>query len=114
MQMVIGSLTCVFLLYAPTWIGLSGIWIGLALFMGIRSIAGFMRYVRFSHRVHTFLYKSTCCFSRKHNLIFRLNSREGPWKFLHEEAYQLQVVISHIMVIMMPPRLPASVGDLIF
>ncbi|KAI4381152.1 hypothetical protein MLD38_007259 [Melastoma candidum] len=60
-MMVAGSFTCILLLQAPSFLGLSGIWIGLAIFMGIRAIAGFMR----------------------------LYSKNGPWKFLREESYQL-------------------------
>ncbi|KAF8011344.1 hypothetical protein BT93_J1828 [Corymbia citriodora subsp. variegata] len=64
-MMAVGALSCVFLLYAPSIIGLSGVWSGLTLFMGLRTLAGYAR----------------------------LSSKEGPWKFLHGDDYNLQVAI---------------------
>jgi len=43
--MVVGAISSAFLLYAPSVIGLSGVWSGLTLFMGLRTVAGYMRYV---------------------------------------------------------------------
>ncbi|XP_044484434.1 protein DETOXIFICATION 45, chloroplastic-like [Mangifera indica] len=64
--MVIAAISCAFLLYAPNVIGLSGVWIGLTLFMGLRVIAGYMR----------------------------LYSKNGPWWFLQKDvASKLEVVI---------------------
>ncbi|KAF8011385.1 hypothetical protein BT93_J1865 [Corymbia citriodora subsp. variegata] len=64
-MMAVGALSCVFLLYAPSIVGLSGVWSGLTLFMGLRTLAGYAR----------------------------LSSKEGPWKFLHGDDYNLQVAI---------------------
>lgn len=64
-MMAVGALSSVFLLYAPSIVGLSGVWSGLTLFMGLRTLAGYAR----------------------------LSSKEGPWKFLHGDAYKLQVAI---------------------
>lgn len=44
--MVVGAISSAFLLYAPSVIGLSGVWSGLTLFMGLRTVAGYMRYVQ--------------------------------------------------------------------
>jgi Na+-driven multidrug efflux pump len=44
--MAVGAISSAFLLYAPTVIGLSGVWSGLTLFMGLRIVAGYMRYVQ--------------------------------------------------------------------
>ncbi|KDP43739.1 hypothetical protein JCGZ_22366 [Jatropha curcas] len=56
-MMVVGALSSAFMLYAPSIIGLSGVWSGLTLFMGMRTIAGYMR----------------------------LLSRNGPWWFLQDD-----------------------------
>lgn len=42
-MMIVGALSSVFLLYATPIIGLPGVWSGLTIFMGLRSVAGFMR-----------------------------------------------------------------------
>ncbi|XP_030955244.1 protein DETOXIFICATION 45, chloroplastic-like [Quercus lobata] len=42
-MMVVGAISSAFLLYAPSVIGLSGVWSGLTLFMGLRTVAGYMR-----------------------------------------------------------------------
>ncbi|PHU25246.1 MATE efflux family protein 2, chloroplastic [Capsicum chinense] len=42
-MMIVGALASIFLLYAPPIIGLPGVWSGLTIFMGLRSVAGFMR-----------------------------------------------------------------------
>lgn len=44
-QMLVGALSSIFLLYAPPIIGIRGVWYGLALFMGLRTAAGFIRYI---------------------------------------------------------------------
>ncbi|XP_066394761.1 protein DETOXIFICATION 45, chloroplastic-like isoform X2 [Miscanthus floridulus] len=63
-MMVVGAISSLFLLYAPQFFGLPGVWAGLALFMSLRVTAGFMR----------------------------LGWRAGPWWFLHkkEPKYKLQ------------------------
>ncbi|XP_066399881.1 protein DETOXIFICATION 45, chloroplastic-like isoform X2 [Miscanthus floridulus] len=63
-MMVVGAISSLFLLYAPQFFGLPGIWAGLALFMSLRMTAGFLR----------------------------LGWRAGPWWFLHkkEPKYKLQ------------------------
>ncbi|KAA8547575.1 hypothetical protein F0562_004004 [Nyssa sinensis] len=55
-MMVVGAMSSAFLLYAPSKIGLWGVWMGLALFMGLRTVAGFVR----------------------------LLSKDGPWWFLRD------------------------------
>ncbi|XP_059654183.1 protein DETOXIFICATION 45, chloroplastic isoform X2 [Cornus florida] len=42
-MMVVGAISSVFLLYASSNFGLRGVWLGLALFMGLRMVAGFIR-----------------------------------------------------------------------
>uniref|UniRef100_M1AGK8 Protein DETOXIFICATION n=1 Tax=Solanum tuberosum TaxID=4113 RepID=M1AGK8_SOLTU len=42
-MMIVGALASIFLIYAPPIIGLPGVWSGLTIFMGLRSVAGFMR-----------------------------------------------------------------------
>lgn len=63
-MMVVGAISSLFLLCAPRFFGLLGVWAGLALFMSLRMTAGFMR----------------------------LGWRAGPWWFLHrkEPKYRLQ------------------------
>ncbi|CDP01815.1 unnamed protein product [Coffea canephora] len=55
-MMVIGAISSAFLIQASSMLGLSGIWSGLALFMGLRSISGF----------------------------WRLSQKSGPWWFLQD------------------------------
>lgn len=68
-MMTVGAISSAFLLYAPSVIGLSGVWSGLTLFMGLRIVAGYMR----------------------------LSSRNGPWWFLQQEnepkARDMEVLI---------------------
>ncbi|KAK4605226.1 hypothetical protein RGQ29_013331 [Quercus rubra] len=64
-MMVVGAISSAFLLYAPSVIGLSGVWSGLTLFMGLRTVAGYMR----------------------------LSSKNGPWWFLQEDIPSLKVAI---------------------
>lgn len=61
-MMVVGAVSSGFLLYAPSVIGLSGVWTGLALFMGLRTAAGFLR----------------------------ISSKNGPWFFLQEDMQKLK------------------------
>ncbi|XWS33933.1 hypothetical protein CRYUN_Cryun22dG0125600 [Craigia yunnanensis] len=62
-MMVVGAVSSAFLLYAPSVIGLSGVWTGLALFMCLRTAAGFLR----------------------------ISSKNGPWFFLQEDVQKLKV-----------------------
>ncbi|XP_041012978.1 protein DETOXIFICATION 45, chloroplastic-like isoform X2 [Juglans microcarpa x Juglans regia] len=62
-MMVVGAISCTFLLYAPSMIGLSGVWFGLALFMGLRTVAGYMR----------------------------LLSKNGPWSFLQQDIQDFEI-----------------------
>ncbi|XP_059436669.1 protein DETOXIFICATION 45, chloroplastic-like [Corylus avellana] len=62
-MMIVGAICSVFLLYAPSIIGLPGVWLGLTLFMGLRTVAGFMR----------------------------LLSKRGPWWFLHRDFQRLEL-----------------------
>ncbi|GFS39387.1 MATE efflux family protein [Actinidia rufa] len=41
-MMIVGAISSAFLLYSPI-LGLSGVWFGLTLFMGLRTVAGYMR-----------------------------------------------------------------------
>ncbi|KAL6522495.1 Protein DETOXIFICATION 45, chloroplastic [Orobanche minor] len=43
-MMMVGATSCAFLLFAPKAIGLAGVWSGLTLFMGLRMLAGIIRY----------------------------------------------------------------------
>ncbi|KAJ6985878.1 protein DETOXIFICATION 45 [Populus alba x Populus x berolinensis] len=61
--MLVGLVSSAFLLYAPPIMGLPGVWSGLALFMGLRTVAGYMR----------------------------LLSKSGPWWFMHEDLEAVQV-----------------------
>ncbi|CAI9106235.1 OLC1v1005348C4 [Oldenlandia corymbosa var. corymbosa] len=58
-MMLVGAISSVVLLYAPSRYGLPGVWSGLTLFMALRMVAGF----------------------------FRIMSRESPWWFLHGGDY---------------------------
>ncbi|XP_028073856.1 protein DETOXIFICATION 45, chloroplastic-like [Camellia sinensis] len=42
-MMVVGAICSSFLLYVPSIFGLHGVWAGLALFMGLRTLAGYIR-----------------------------------------------------------------------
>lgn len=64
-MMIVGALSSVFLLYATPIIGLPGVWSGLTIFMGLRSVAGFMR----------------------------LSAKNGPWWFL-QDSQENEVAIS--------------------
>ncbi|XP_051134310.1 protein DETOXIFICATION 45, chloroplastic [Andrographis paniculata] len=62
-MMLIGALSSGFLLYAPTFFGLYGVWLGLTLFMGLRVVAG----------------------------VIRLLAPRGPWWFLHGDVKDLEL-----------------------
>ncbi|KAL5562379.1 hypothetical protein UlMin_032126 [Ulmus minor] len=62
-MMVVGAISSVFLLYAPSIIGLQGVWWGLTLFMGLRVVAGY----------------------------YRLFSKSGPWWFMHKELQRVEL-----------------------
>ncbi|KAI3947765.1 hypothetical protein MKX01_034430 [Papaver californicum] len=64
-MMLVGVLTSTFLLYAPPIYGIPGVWTGLSLFMGLRMVAGFMRFM----------------------------SKSGPWWFLHKDFQNSQVTV---------------------
>ncbi|KAL3527280.1 hypothetical protein ACH5RR_011936 [Cinchona calisaya] len=55
-MMAVGAISSAFLLYAPSVVGLSGVWSGLTIFMGLRTVAGYTR----------------------------LLAKDGPWWFLQE------------------------------
>ncbi|KAI4367346.1 hypothetical protein MLD38_023094 [Melastoma candidum] len=55
-MMLVGAVCSLFLLYMSSVLGLPGVWMGLALFMGLRTAAGF----------------------------FRLSNKTGPWWFMHQ------------------------------
>ncbi|XP_048494405.1 protein DETOXIFICATION 45, chloroplastic-like isoform X2 [Beta vulgaris subsp. vulgaris] len=57
-MILVGAISSAVLLYAPSVIGLRGVWLGLTLFMGLRMAAGF----------------------------FRIQSKNGPWWFLHTDS----------------------------
>ncbi|KAM3684757.1 hypothetical protein ACB098_11G069500 [Castanea mollissima] len=62
-MMISGAICSTFLLYAPSILGLPGVWLGLTLFMGLRTVAGFAR----------------------------LLSKNGPWWFLHRDCQRTEV-----------------------
>ncbi|KAJ8764250.1 hypothetical protein K2173_005990 [Erythroxylum novogranatense] len=57
-MMAVAAVSSAFMLYTPSFFGLSGVWSGLTLFMGLRTVAGYMR----------------------------LMSKNGPWWFLQEDV----------------------------
>lgn len=57
-MMLVGAISSAVLLYAPTVMGLPGVWFGLTLFMALRTGAGY----------------------------FRVLSKKGPWWFLHTDS----------------------------
>ncbi|XP_018450780.1 protein DETOXIFICATION 45, chloroplastic isoform X2 [Raphanus sativus] len=60
-MMVVGGISSAFMLYAPAGMGLSGVWVGLSMFMGFRMVAGFGR----------------------------LMWKKGPWWFMHTSDKRL-------------------------
>lgn len=63
-MMLVGAISSGFLLCSPRLLGLSGVWLGLTLFMGLRMMAGFVR----------------------------LLSKESPWWFLHCDTNEAKVI----------------------
>ncbi|KAL8090166.1 protein DETOXIFICATION 45, chloroplastic-like [Apium graveolens] len=61
-MMVVGAISSMFLYCAPSVLGLPGVWAGLTLFMGLRTLAG----------------------------VNRLLSKDGPWWFLHKDTTRLE------------------------
>ncbi|PQQ11311.1 protein DETOXIFICATION 45 chloroplastic isoform X1 [Prunus yedoensis var. nudiflora] len=64
-MMVVGAISSAFLLYAPSILGLHGVWLGLTLFMGLRAVAGYARFL----------------------------SKSGPWWFVHTDIQKAQLTI---------------------
>nr|XP_023870793.1 protein DETOXIFICATION 45, chloroplastic-like isoform X3 [Quercus suber] len=62
-MMISGAICSTFLLFAPSILGLPGVWLGLTLFMGLRTVAGFAR----------------------------LLSKNGPWWFLHRDFQRTEL-----------------------
>ncbi|XP_027361840.1 protein DETOXIFICATION 45, chloroplastic-like [Abrus precatorius] len=62
-MMLVGAISSAFLLFSPSIFGLQGIWYGLALFMGLRTVAG----------------------------SIRLLSKNGPWWFLQPNIHKLKL-----------------------
>ncbi|XVE93988.1 hypothetical protein REPUB_Repub01dG0241600 [Reevesia pubescens] len=67
-MMLVGALSSAFLLFAPTVLGLRGVWLGLTLFMGLRMTAGFVRIL----------------------------SKTGPWWFLHRDLERAEFSVSSL------------------
>ncbi|CAL0318562.1 unnamed protein product [Lupinus luteus] len=63
-MMSVGAVSSVFLAFSPSHFGLQGVWMGLTLFMALRTVAGFVR----------------------------LLSKNGPWSFLHRDLEAGKVV----------------------
>ncbi|KAJ4829736.1 hypothetical protein Tsubulata_020748 [Turnera subulata] len=63
LKMVVALISSAVLLYAPPIFGLPGVWFGLTLSMGLRTVAGFIR----------------------------LLSKSGPWWFLHRDSQSIQL-----------------------
>ncbi|CAI9111036.1 OLC1v1011169C1 [Oldenlandia corymbosa var. corymbosa] len=55
-MMAVGAISSAFLLYVPPIVGLSGVWSGLTIFMGLRGVTGYLR----------------------------LSAKDGPWWFFQE------------------------------
>ncbi|KAK1382759.1 Protein DETOXIFICATION [Heracleum sosnowskyi] len=66
-MMVVGAISSMFLYCAPSVFGLPGVWAGLTLFMGLRTLAG----------------------------VIRLSSKDGPWWFLHKDSTRLEFSAVH-------------------
>eukprot|EP01018_Ginkgo_biloba_P039202 Gb_23578 [translate_table: standard] len=64
-MMIVGTISSIFLAFAPSSLGIAGVWVGLALFMGLRMVAGF----------------------------WRLGDKNGPWWFLRQEFEELETGI---------------------
>ncbi|KAL6345355.1 hypothetical protein AAG906_015838 [Vitis piasezkii] len=59
-MMVVGAISSAFLFYATSIIGLSGVWLGLTLFMGLRIVAGYLRYIIYQKEKFTSLHRNQC------------------------------------------------------
>ncbi|PIA46867.1 hypothetical protein AQUCO_01500420v1 [Aquilegia coerulea] len=64
-MMVVGAISSAFFLYASPIYGISGVWWGLTLCMGLRMVAGYIR----------------------------LMSKSGPWWFLHKDLQKMEVTV---------------------
>lgn len=62
-MMIVGTISSAFLVFAPSLLGIGGVWLGLALFMGLRMAAGF----------------------------WRLRDKNGPWWFLRKDLKEMEV-----------------------
>ncbi|KAH9309170.1 hypothetical protein KI387_037081 [Taxus chinensis] len=62
-MIVVGTISSVWLVVAPSTLGLGGVWIGLGLFMGLRMVAGFVR----------------------------LGDKSGPWRFLRQDMEETDI-----------------------
>ncbi|XP_057829022.2 protein DETOXIFICATION 44, chloroplastic isoform X2 [Cryptomeria japonica] len=62
-MMIVGTISSTFLVFAPSYLGIAGVWSGLALFMALRMVAG----------------------------IWRLMDKNGPWGFLRQEFENVEV-----------------------
>ncbi|XP_059063596.1 protein DETOXIFICATION 44, chloroplastic isoform X2 [Cryptomeria japonica] len=62
-MIVVGTISSVWLVVAPSSLGLGGVWIGLGLFMGLRMVAGFLR----------------------------LGAKSGPWYFLRQDMEESDI-----------------------
>ncbi|CAK9145951.1 unnamed protein product [Ilex paraguariensis] len=65
-MMLVGTISSMFPLYASSIFGLPGVWCGLTLFMGLRTVAGYIR----------------------------LMSKSGPWWFLHKDRKRIEETVS--------------------
>lgn len=62
-MMIVGTISSAFLAFAPSSLGIGGVWLGLALFMGLRMAAGF----------------------------WRLMDKNGPWWFLRQDLKEMEI-----------------------
>ncbi|PIA46864.1 hypothetical protein AQUCO_01500420v1 [Aquilegia coerulea] len=67
-MMVVGAISSAFFLYASPIYGISGVWWGLTLCMGLRMVAGYIR----------------------------LMSKSGPWWFLHKDLQKMEALESNL------------------
>lgn len=62
-MMIVGTVSSAFLAFAPSSLGIGGVWLGLTLFMGLRMAAGFLR----------------------------LGDKNGPWWFLTQDLKEMEI-----------------------
>lgn len=62
-MMIVGTVSSAFLAFAPSSLGIGGVWLGLTLFMGLRMAAGFSR----------------------------LGDKNGPWWFLTQDLKEMEI-----------------------